>query len=142
MGDLTAIFIVGFLVLGTYKLFELFVRRSERLAIIEKLFLSTENKEISGAIQLPNISFGKTDVSSWSLRFSLLLIGVGVGCLLAFFTQYAMLDLSVSYDKDNWEVRNAVNETKAFIHFSFISIFGGIGLLSAYLIESRQAKKK
>jgi hypothetical protein len=143
MGDLTAIFIVGFLVFGTYKLFELFVRKGERLAIIEKLFLPTENKEISGSIQLPNISFEKTDTNSWSLRISLLLIGVGLGCLLAFFTQYAMLDpLSYIYDKSDWAIRNSVNELKAIILFSYISIFGGLGLLIAHIIEFRQAKKK
>jgi hypothetical protein len=139
------ILIVGFFVLGTYKLFELFVRKGERLAIIEKLFTLTENKEVSGSIKLPDISLGSNfNFDSWSLRISLLLIGIGLGSLLSFFTQYYLFDFyqTLNIDENSWAVSNRISDIKTFTNFSFISIFGGTGLLIAYLIESKQAKNK
>jgi hypothetical protein len=126
---LVPILVVGFLILGTYKLFELFVRKGERLAIIEKLFTLTENKEISGSIKLPDISFGNSNNGSWALRVSLLLIGVGLGCFVAF-----IICMNVPY------VDNVAGAPVLF--FSCIAFFGGAGLLAAYLIESKQAKDK
>jgi hypothetical protein len=144
MDDFVPILIVGFLVLGTYKLFELFVRKNERLAIIEKLFTLSESKEISGTIKLPNISLGNTNNGSWALRISLLLIGIGVGCLLAFITQYGLFDSFVDYQNKEItrEARHQIYNIQSIINFSFIAIFGGAGLLIAYLIESKQAKNK
>jgi hypothetical protein len=132
MNNLDVIFIVGFLVLGTYKLFELFVRKNERLAILEKLFTLSENKDLSGNIKLPNISLGSSNNSSWALRVSLLLMGIGIGCVLAFTVQYNTFG-----DKNDWHIQATVS----MLYFSFIAVFGGAGLLIAYLIESNQAKK-
>jgi hypothetical protein len=126
--ELTAIFIVGFIVLGIYKRCELFVRKKERLTIIEKF--SFENKEPV----CPPISFGNPSAAFSTLRISLLLIGIGLGCLLAFFTRYALFD---SADNNHWRV----NELEAFVTFAFITTFGGIGLLVAYLIEMKQKNK-
>ncbi|GHT18886.1 hypothetical protein AGMMS4957_02010 [Bacteroidia bacterium] len=123
--ELTPVFVVGFLVLGTYKLFELFVRKSERLAIIEKLVAFSGDKVFSGSIKLPDISFG-SDSGSWALRVALLLIGVGLGCLLGFFTQYYYFG-----DSPDWHIR----QLAGIIYLAYIAIFGGAGLLVAYLIE-------
>ncbi|GHT07792.1 hypothetical protein FACS189432_00380 [Bacteroidia bacterium] len=135
MHDLSPIFVVGILVLGVYKLFELFVRKSERLAIIEKLFFLSENKEISGSINFPDISFGNANNGSWALRIALLLMGVGLGCLLAFFIQYGLFG---NNRFDDWQTRQLISVS----YFSSIAIFGGAGLLTAYLIELKQAKNK
>jgi hypothetical protein len=144
MNNLVPIFIIGILVLGTYKLVELFVRKNERLAIIEKLFTLSDNKEISGAIKLPNISLGNDNKGSWPLRISLLLIGIGLGCLLAFITQYGLFDSFIDTQNQELtrEARHQIYSIESITNFSFISIFGGIGLLIAYLIESKQAKNK
>jgi hypothetical protein len=134
--DLTGICIVGFIVLGIYKFSELLVRRKERLMFLEKFFTHCENKEVSGSFQMPPNLFGNRNYGSWSLRIALLLIGIGIGCLLAFFTWLV-----------TWlEVKNVASGgwhgIQDFISFSYIAIFGGIGLLISYFIESRQSKKK
>jgi hypothetical protein len=131
MNDLGPVLIVGTLVLGTYKLFELFVRKSERLAIIEKLVALSDDKVVSGSIKLPDISFGKPDNGSWALRIALLLIGVGLGFLLGFFTRYYYFGSA-----NGWEAR----ELTSVIYLAFIAIFGGAGLLAAYLIEQHYGK--
>jgi hypothetical protein len=123
MGDLSAIFIVGFIVLGIYKIVELFVKRKERLIFFEKFFTHYANKEISDTVHLPDVSFGKQDNGRWTLRLSLLSIGIGLGCLLSGVTNY--LD-------PRWSLMN----------FAYISIFGGLGLLASHLIEINQSKKK
>ena len=132
---LTAIFIVGFCVLGIYKIFELFVKKNERIALIEKLAISKESKEID----IPTLNFNK---GSSPLRLSLLFMGVGIGCILAFFAQYYYFDSFLNVDFNDWGTRNNVNQIKFVLNFSFIAIFGGLGLFIAYLIESKKLKNK
>jgi hypothetical protein len=123
--DLTPIFIVGFLVLGTYKILELFVRKKERLAVIEKFISLTFESEKS--IRLPNVLYETHNYSSWPLRISLLLIGVGLGCLFAFFTEmYYGQDLMRGGYRQN------------LIETASIAFFGGIGLFVAFMIELKK----
>lgn len=61
--------------------------------------------------------------TSVPLRFSLLLIGFGLGLLIGYFLDMAFFMEEVAY-------------------FSMIFIFGGGGLGLAYLIEERKAKEK
>jgi hypothetical protein len=136
--DLTAIFIMGFIVLGTYKTIELVVRRKERLAIVENLAKLSESKEVSGKIQLPDISFGYRDYGYWPLRVSLLLVGIGAGCLLSFLFQLNAFGGIERY----WEHYRQYSGLIILINFACISLLGGIGLLIAYLIESKGAKTK
>ena len=143
MNFLTPIFVVGFIVLGIYKLFELFVRRKERMILIEKLPEVINANEVG--IKFPEISFGKRDYGSWALRFALLLVGVGLGCLLAFIVQcglqYSLFDLS-KLNMDDWHVREEISNLRFVLYFSFIAIFGGLSLFAAYLIERKQTKKQ
>jgi hypothetical protein len=141
MGELMSILIVGFIVLGIYKLFELFVKKKERIMIIEKLLTLRENKELSGSIHLPGISLGKQESGFWALRISLLFIGVGIGCIIAFFIQYQLFNSFLDFNTDDWDVENNVSQIQFVLNFSLITIFGGTGLLIAYLIESKQIKK-
>ncbi|MDR3340452.1 MAG: hypothetical protein LBT25_10255 [Candidatus Symbiothrix sp.] len=146
-GNLVPILIVGFIVLGIYKLFELFVKRKERLAVIEKIFNLSSDAKISGDIRLPEISLGGKAFDFWSLRLALLLIGIGLGCLIAYFVQFNTLSLSKQLfidiqDDNNWHFKHEFYEMKSIIYFACITLFGGAGLLSAYLIELRQIKKK
>jgi hypothetical protein len=135
--DITAICVVGFIVLGIYKLFELFVKRKERMTIIEKLPALLNMNESGGAINLPAITFGRQDSGSWPLRISLLLIGIGLGCVIAFFIQYGMIDSFTGRDFDNWNVRHQIEQTQSILYFAFITIFGGLGLFIAYMIEKK-----
>ncbi|MDR0832660.1 MAG: hypothetical protein LBN93_00480 [Candidatus Symbiothrix sp.] len=137
MQELMPIFIVGFIVLGIYKLFELFVKKQERLTLLEKLPIIFENKENGGKINLPELAFGKQDYGSWPLRIALLLLGIGLGCIVAFLVEYSIFDFSHYKDYD-W---NLLHKAEFVLYFSFITIFGGLGLLIAYLMERKQTKK-
>jgi hypothetical protein len=141
MNDMDGILIVGFVVLGIYKLFELFVRKGERMALIEKLPVFLNAGKEGNVINLPEISFLKKDYGSWPLRLSLLFMGVGLGCLLAFLVQYSMFDFS-RYNIDEWRGRLEVEHIRFVLYFSFIAVFGGFSLFVAYLIERQQAKKQ
>jgi hypothetical protein len=132
MGDLTGIFIVGFIVLGLYKTFELLIRRKERLMFIDKLLIRCEQKEVSTSFQLPPISLNDKNNSSWPLRISLLLIGTGIGSLLSVFTLLVITAERINVNDD----------TRGFISFAYLAIFGGLGLLTSFLIELKQSKNK
>ena len=111
------------------------------MALIDKLPAFLNTGEAGKAIKFPDISFMKPDYSSWPLRFSLLLIGVGLGCLLAFFVQNCYLDYS-RFNVDEWRDRQNVEHIRFILYFSFIAICGGLSLMIAYLIERRQEKKQ
>ncbi len=135
MTDFTAIFIIGIITLGIYRLFELFVRRNERLAIIDKVGDKIQFADISASdLNLP--FFGKVKYSSWALKISLLMIGVGLGSIVAFTIQMVMIDGQLISQND-W---NLLNRFEGMIYFSCVAIFGGIGLLIAYLIEMKHNK--
>lgn len=118
--DITAICVVGFIVWGIYRLFELFVRKKERITIIEKLNF----EELKTGVDL-SIYSGEGGRFT-SLRIALLLMGIGLGCLTGFILQ----DL---YSVNNYNLRGV-------LYFSGITIFGGAGLLISYLIESTKKK--
>lgn len=142
MGELAGIFITGIVMLAIYKLFELFVKRKERLAIIDRLPIILNNNESNIPITLPDIYYGKRNYTFSTLKIALLFIGIGIGCMTAFFVQYGMFDSFKNFDLSDWGARNYVHQVQFVIYFSFISIFGGIGLLTSYLIEQKQAKKE
>jgi len=128
--DFTPVFIVGFVMLCVYKVFELFLRRNERVLLIEKLASlcdqNEEDKEKRLKLQLPFIAVSGS--GSWALRISLLLIGIGAGCLLAFFFR-------LQYPEMSWDLISLSN-------FACISLFGGIGLLIAFFIEQKKKVEK
>lgn len=62
-----------------------------------------------------------------SLKFGLLMVGLGVGLLIALFT---VLSTGIS------------EENGVAVYFGCISIFGGLGLISSYLIEKKWLDKQ
>jgi hypothetical protein len=139
--DLTPVLVVGFVVLAIYKLFELLVRKRERLTIIEKLSAFQIDSIQPDSIRLPNISFEKQGANCWPLRIALLLIGVGLGCTVAYIVQLwilGSLHLLREGRNVNWEVRNLIS----MVYFASICFFGGIGLLTAFLVERHEMKKR
>ena len=133
---LVPIFVVGICVLGTYKLFELYARKKERILMIEKLASLCENsgdKDEQLKIRLPFIIGSDTDYRFWPLRISLLLIGIGAGCLVAFFIQ---INASIASYHDQFY------DLIVLVNFASISFFGGIGLFAAFLIEQKMKAKK
>ena len=142
MDSLVPIFVVGFITLCVYKLFELYAKRKERILMIEKLAHLCENNEDTEKrlkIQLPLISVNNSDFGYWPLRISLLLIGIGIGCLCAFLLQMSAFGHSFESYRD---YVNKLGDIVFIINFASISIFGGIGLLTAFLIEQKMKTKK
>lgn len=125
---------VGIVFLGVYKLFELFVCRSERLKIIEKLSDSLTSADIVGKLTLP--SYRQSRFSFSTLKGGCLMLGIGLGLLIGFFIS---INAFPGYLNNNsWEYR----QTASIVYGSCVLLFGGLGLLTAFLIEMKIGKKK
>jgi len=126
--------IVGIVILGIYKLFELFARRKERMSIIEKLGDKFDPSmldfgSLTQARQKNNYSFG-------TLKVACLLLGVGLGLLVGFFISLNVFGTS-SLISNDWANR----EIGSVIYGASVLLFGGLGLLIAFLVELKNTKK-
>lgn len=123
--------VVGICVYGIYKLFELYARRRERIMLIEKLgSVPSEN------LSLP--SFGNLRLSSYgALKGGCLLVGLGLGLLLGYIICAATITNYVQ-NLGSWENK----EISSIIYGACVLLFGGIGLLTAFIIELNLEKKK
>ena len=83
----------------------------ERMAIIEK------------GLDPKFFKSDRTSSPSPVLRWSLLLIGAGLGLLVGYFLDEAFYMQEVAY-------------------FSMLMVFGGLGLMIAYVIEEKKAREK
>jgi len=136
MDSLVPIFIVGICVLGVYRVFELFVRRGERMMIIGKLGEQVKLSDESLNLNLP--FFQQSSNGSWALKISLLLIGVGIGLLVGYGFEFAATGGDFLRYVNDWQFQHKI----AVVYFASIAIFGGVGLLIAYLIELKQKQTK
>jgi len=91
-----------------------YLRNRERMAMIERGF------------ELQGTPPKKHDNSFFTLTMGLLLIGCGLGLFIA-----SMIDYFALQDRGN-----------PAIYFSLISVFGGLGLFTSYLIERKNEQKK
>lgn len=115
------VLIVSAIFLCIYKVVEVFVHRRERLNLVEKIdSLKDHNVNISQIL-------GESDNFSGAFKWGCLLIGLGVGILVA-YTIISALDL---YD-----------DQSIVIYTSCVFIFGGIGLLVSYFLEKKKINKK
>lgn len=113
-----------------YGVFELFVRRKERLTIIEKLGDKIQASDLNGKIELP--SFGRK-LSFNSLKAGCLLAGIGLGLLVGFIISTSIIS---SYADDHW----FRGELMSTAYGASVLLFGGIGLLIAFVIEVKMGK--
>ncbi len=120
--------VFGIITLGIYKLFELFVRKKERLIIIDKigdkLTPDILNGKIDFSTNIPKFSFS-------ALKFGCLFMGFGIGLLVAFAVHYNFAD----FVENAFYLRSAV-------YGSCVLLFGGLGLLIAFIVELKISKKK
>ena len=117
--------IMGIFTLGTYKLFELFVCKKERLLMIEKMgdkFLPDMLGNKINLSSLGNLSFS-------ALKFGCLFMGLGLGLLVAFFVHYHFGEFCDS------------RRIQSVLYGSCVLLFGGLGLLIAFLVELKINKK-
>ena len=120
--------VVGIITLGIYRLFELFVRKKERLIIIDKIGDKLTPDILSGQI---DFSTNIPKFSSSALKFGCLFMGLGIGLLVAFAVHYNFAD----FVENAYYLRSAV-------YGSCVLLFGGLGLLIAFIVELKVSKKK
>lgn len=126
------IFIIGIITLGIYKLFELFARRKERMAMIEKFSEGITPQFPKGNTFDIRILKDLSD-GSWSIRIGMLLFGVGLGIVIA-----TIVDLSIiNLQDDARKFRNTID----VLYPACAALFGGLGLIAAYFIEQKKQKK-
>ena len=117
--------IMGIITLGIYKLFELFACRRERMAIIEKL---------GDKISLPIYNH----YSFSTLKGGCLMLGIGLGLLIGFFICASAIPDYLATSDLSWNARQIVG----IVYGSSVLLFGGAGLITAFLIENKMNKKK
>ena len=126
--------VCGIFVLGFYKLFELFVCKKERLAIIEKMGERFTPDMLENKINLSSVG----NLSFSALKFGCLFMGLGLGLLMAYLICTTTIENYATPNADwGWEVR----QTVSVIYGACVLLFGGIGLLSAFLVELKISKK-
>lgn len=135
MEFITAPLVVGMVVFGTYKLFELFVRRQERMAIIEKL--SDKLEFTKAQYNLSNILGSMSYKASFSgLKVGCLLVGLGLGLLVG-------LMITTTLVSDGYNMNNHREyELYSTAYGASVLLFGGLGLLASFLIEQKIKNKK
>ena len=126
--------VCGIFVLGFYKLFELFVCKKERLAIIEKMGEKFTPEMLGNKINLSSVG----NASFSALKFGCLFVGLGLGLLVAYLICRTTIDDYVVRNADwNWEVK----QTISVIYGACVLLFGGVGLLASFLVELKISKK-
>lgn len=127
--------IIGIVTYGIYKLFELFVRKKERLSIIEKLGdkLSSSNPDLNLHIPALFENTGKFN----TLKFACLLLGVGLGLMIGYVI---CLNSVPGFNTGNYG--NNAYQTISVVYGASVLIFGGLGLLVAFLVEMNYIKRK
>lgn len=145
MEILIPLIVVPASILGIYRIFELYARRKERIMIIEKMQFNANNDlNLSNNLNLPILGGFNTKVSSsWPLRASLLMIGLGLGLIVAFILE-STVTASMMPEFANYEynVQHNITNTVSVIYFACVSLFGGLGLLVAYFIEQAKENKQ
>lgn len=129
--------VVGIITLGIYKLFELFVCRRERITMIEKLGDKINAGDISSNFSF-NVNYSRSRFTFGSLKGGLLMIGIGLGLLVAFFICCAAFPNYTIGKEGAWNVERQAS----LVYGACVLFFGGAGLLSAFLIEMNIHRKE
>ena len=127
----------GLFFYAIYAVFELFVRRKERMAIIEKLADRLDGKGQDGKI--PLLSYSSVPrINFLSLRIACLMIGIGLGLIVGF-----SLYLGVSADAERWGLSESdLRNARQVLFGASVLSLGGLGLVVSYLIERRTGNKE
>lgn len=134
MNFIVAPVIVATVVFGIYKLFELFARRRERMALIEKITEEGIGPLSNVNLNLPNLS---RRFSFGALKGGCLLVGIGLGLLIGFFICATMFP-NYFTEFRSWECR----ELSSIVYGSCMFLFGGIGLITAFVLEKKMDQNR
>lgn len=133
MDFITIPLVVGMVALGIYKLFELFVRKKERLLMIEKAGENVDPSLFQNLFSVPVKIRSK--FSSGTLKAGCLFVGVGLGLLVGFLiTNYMIPDYYLK------ERSYGIRETASVVYGASVLLFGGVSLLIAFMLEMKYAK--
>jgi len=127
--------VVGIITLGIFRLFDLFVRKKERLAIIDKISDKFDVSMIENKFSFPITTTGNSIFST--LKIACLLLGIGLGLLVGYF-----ICLNTIAGYNIMELRNNANEISGVVYGASVLLFGGLGLLVAFVIEMNYVKNK
>ena len=127
--------VVGTVTLGIYKLFELFVRKKERLTIIDKLGEKLDPSLLNGSFKEPIKLIGNT--STGALKAGCLLAGIGLGLIVGLIITRLTFNQGILNFNDSYTY-----ELTGVIFGASVLLFGGLSLLVAFLIELKLLKKK
>ena len=124
--DLSPIFVTAIVFVTIYKIFDLFVRRSERMAIIDKISPDSTNIDLS-RLCMP---MSAPDSRYNALKIGSLILGLGLGLFI-----YAMIVLyeNSCHMEIDWRLSTTLCS-------SLVLLGGGLGLLMAFIIENSMRK--
>lgn len=126
--------VVTYIVFSTiYKLFELFARRKERMALIDKI-AACDNPAQSAVEFSLNI---ENSSKYSSIKWGCLLLGIGLGILFAFFVNINCIYIMQELANVDGSWRLSVSESQGIVYMASMLLFGGIALIIAFIIELR-----
>ena len=132
MNSIVAPLIVWICVSGVYGLFELFARKKERMAIIEKMGDKFDNSLLDGKFNTLNMSFK----SFSSLKIGCLLAGLGLGLLVGLLISTTLIPNVYHAGTEHWRI----DRYAEVAYGASVLLFGGIGLLISFVVENKMNK--
>lgn len=126
MSEIMAICIVGIIMSGIYGLFELFVRRNERIKIIEKADTNIDLSSVADSLN------GYSPFSFSALKFASLMIGMGGGLLASIAFKFCLLPRHFTMG----------HKDEGILLGALVLVGGGLGLLLASFKEHAMNKSK
>lgn len=127
--------VIAIITFGIYKLFELFVRKKERLSIIEKIGDKLNPSDLNLNLSLPALAENTGKFNT--LKFACLLLGVGIGLLIGY-----VICLNSVPGFNTGDFPNNTYQTVGVIYGASVLSFGGLGLLIAFIVEMKFSKRK
>lgn len=125
MDFITVPLVTGIVFLAFYKVIELFARRKERMAIIDKIDFSSSTNVFD------SFDYGRLHISFSALKTGSLLIGIGLGMLIGLMLH---LHITTIHDLD---VFIGKRELVGIAYGAPVLLFGGLGLIVAFMIEMK-----
>lgn len=125
MDFITVPLVTGIVFLAFYKVIELFACRKERMAIIDKFDFSSSTNVFD------SFDYGRLHISFSALKTGSLLIGIGLGMLIGL-----MLHLHITSIHD-LDVFIGKKELVGIAYGAPVLLFGGLGLVVAFIIEMK-----
>lgn len=116
-----------------YLIFELFVRRKERILFIEKMH-EVQHVDSANLQKLLPTRYGCPSFSFSGLRLGMLLLGIGLGVMVAFLVLYVFIGQNYIDDPFRYDSLGSV------VYVACVCFFGGTALVGSYYVEKEYKK--